>query len=87
MYTRSKGLAIESAGLLNTTSTLDTVNNLSKGNIVEAEVMYLRALERYEEVVGARHPSTLTTVNSLGDLYEKQDKLKEAEEASMLSVK
>jgi tetratricopeptide (TPR) repeat protein len=44
------------------------------------EVLYVRALRGYEEALGARHESTLNTVNNLGLLYEEQGKPKEAEE-------
>jgi Tetratricopeptide repeat len=33
-----------------------------------------------ERVLGRDHPSTLDTVNNLGNLYNDQDKLKEADE-------
>ena len=46
----------------------------------EAEEMYVRALRGYEEAWGVKHTSTLDTVNNLGALYWKQDKMKEAEE-------
>ncbi|GAB7336845.1 hypothetical protein MBLNU13_g00016t2 [Cladosporium sp. NU13] len=38
----------------------------------EAEEMYLRALRGYEEAWGAKHTSTLQTVNNLGNLYKDQ---------------
>ena len=45
------------------TSTLDTVNNLGvlytdQGKMAEAEAMCLRALQGYENAVGADHPKT-----------------------------
>ena len=41
--------------------------------------MYVRALQGYEEALGAKHTSTLQTVNNLGNLYADQGKLAEAE--------
>jgi len=41
--------------------------------------MYSRALAGYEKAWGSEHTSTLTTVNNLGHLYEKQGRLKDAE--------
>ncbi|KAK5149909.1 hypothetical protein LTS14_010514 [Recurvomyces mirabilis] len=46
----------------------------------EAEEMYLRALQGFEEAQGPKHTSTLDTVNNLGILYCKQGKMREAEE-------
>jgi tetratricopeptide (TPR) repeat protein len=43
------------------------------------ESLYLRALRGKEEALGAKHTSTLDTVNNLGMLYKNQGKLKEAE--------
>jgi tetratricopeptide (TPR) repeat protein len=40
----------------------------------------LRALAGYEKALGAEHMSTLTTVNNLGSLYQKQSKLEKAEQ-------
>ncbi|KAH8800844.1 hypothetical protein F5884DRAFT_824895 [Xylogone sp. PMI_703] len=50
-----------------------------QGKLAEAEKMYVRALQSYEEALGPDHISTLSTVNNLGNLYAKQDKLAEAE--------
>jgi tetratricopeptide (TPR) repeat protein len=44
------------------------------------EHLYMRALRGKEEALGAKHTSTLDTVNNLGVLYWKQGKPKEAEE-------
>ena len=41
--------------------------------------MYMRALEGKEEEFGAKHTSTLDTVNNIGVLYSDQGKLDEAE--------
>jgi tetratricopeptide (TPR) repeat protein len=70
---------------------LDTVNNLgnlykNQGKMVEAEEMYMRALEGYEKAWGAEHTSTLTMVNNLGNLYANQDKMVEAEEMYMRAL-
>jgi len=42
--------------------------------------MYVRALAGKEKALGADHMSTLSTVNSLGNLYSDQGKLAEAEQ-------
>jgi tetratricopeptide (TPR) repeat protein len=44
------------------------------------EGLYLRALKGYNEAWGAKHTSTLDTVNNLGILYRDQGRMKEAEE-------
>jgi tetratricopeptide (TPR) repeat protein len=46
---------------------------------IEAEIMYLRALQGYEKAWGTEHTSTLDTVNNLGNLYADQGKMAEAE--------
>ena len=48
--------------------------------------MYLRALQGYEEALGAKHTSTLDTVNSLGNLYWSQGKLDAAEKMYMRAL-
>jgi tetratricopeptide (TPR) repeat protein len=53
--------------------------NKNQGKMVEAEKMYLRALEGAEKACGAEHTSTLNTVNNLGNLYADQGKIAEAE--------
>jgi Tfp pilus assembly protein PilF len=50
-----------------------------QGKLAEAEAMYIQALQGYEEALGPKHTSTLTTVNNLGALYANQGKLAEAE--------
>ena len=40
-----------------------------QGKLAEAEAMYIRALQGYEEALGLKHTSTLQTVNNLGALY------------------
>ncbi|PSN58929.1 TPR-like protein [Corynespora cassiicola Philippines] len=45
----------------------------------EAEAMYNRALQGYEETLGPKHTSTLDTVNNLGLLYTNQGRLDKAE--------
>ena len=35
-----------------------------QGKLDEAEKMYMRALQGYEEALGAKHTSTLQTVNN-----------------------
>ncbi|KAI9673080.1 MAG: hypothetical protein M1829_004394 [Trizodia sp. TS-e1964] len=51
----------------------------NQGKLSEAEKMYQRALQGYEEAVGPKHTSTLNTVNNLGTLFSEQGKLSEAE--------
>ena len=41
--------------------------------------MYSRALQGYEEALGSKHTSTLSSVTNLGNLYADQGKLAEAE--------
>ncbi|KAF2726723.1 HET-domain-containing protein, partial [Polyplosphaeria fusca] len=50
-----------------------------QGRLAEAEAMYDRALQGKEEALGAKHTSTLSTVNNLGNLYADQGRLAEAE--------
>ena len=45
----------------------------------EAESLYKRLLEGYEEMLGPKHSSTLLTVHNLASLFYKQNKLDEAE--------
>ena len=45
-----------------------------------AKQMYERALQGCETALGLDHTSTLDTVNNLGNLYQKQGKLVEAEQ-------
>jgi tetratricopeptide (TPR) repeat protein len=60
---------------------LQQLGNLysDQGKLAEAEKMYIRALQGYEEALGPKHTSTLGTVNDLGLLYKNQGKLAEAE--------
>jgi tetratricopeptide (TPR) repeat protein len=53
----------------------------------EVEGLYLRALRGYEEAWGAKHTSTLKTVNNLGALYWEQGKMKEAEEMYLRALR
>jgi tetratricopeptide (TPR) repeat protein len=53
----------------------------------EVEDMYLRALRGKEEAMGAKHTSTLETVNNLGVLYANQGKMKEAEEMFLRALR
>jgi tetratricopeptide (TPR) repeat protein len=50
-----------------------------QGRLAEAEAMYAQALQGTEEALGAKHTSTLDTVNNLGNLYKNQGRLAEAE--------
>src|SRR5438045_5028330 len=78
-----RGPVTEALGLKHT-STLHTVNNLGalygdQGKLAEAEAMYIRALQGYEEALGPKHTSTMQMVNNLGALYGNQGKLAEEE--------
>lgn len=42
--------------------------------------MFVRALAGYEKVVGSEHPSTLSVVDNLGNLYVDQGKQANAEQ-------
>eukprot|EP00940_MAST-03C_sp_MAST-3C-sp2_P002351 g2351.t1 len=60
------------------------INNLAlllkvQGKLTEAEPLYRRALKGIEEVLGPKHPDTLTSVNNLALLLKAQYKLTEAE--------
>ncbi|KAJ5765936.1 hypothetical protein N7520_005495 [Penicillium odoratum] len=52
---------------------------LLQGAYEEAEVMYRRALEAQEKVLGREHPDTLTTVSRLGLVLSNQGKYGDAE--------
>jgi tetratricopeptide (TPR) repeat protein len=53
----------------------------------EVVSLYLRALRGKEEAWGAKHTSTLDTVNNLAGLYYNQGKMKEAEEMYLRALK
>jgi tetratricopeptide (TPR) repeat protein len=57
-----------------------------QGKPVEAEKLYLRALQGYEKALGAEHTIILHVVTSLGNLYQKQGKLVEAEKLYMRAL-
>lgn len=50
-----------------------------EGRHAEAEAMYLRALERYEQMFGAECPPALKTINNLGLLFTDQGSLPQLE--------
>ena len=50
-----------------------------QGEMQEAEAMYRRALEGFEEAWGPEHTSMLATVNNLAICYSDQGKTQEAE--------
>ncbi|OQU94929.1 Tetratricopeptide repeat-containing protein [Cladophialophora immunda] len=58
-----------------------------QGKLAEAEKMYIRALQSYEEACGPDHTSTLDTVNNLGLLYADQGKLGKAERMYIRALK
>jgi len=51
-----------------------------KGKYEEAELMHRQTLARREKVLGAEHPSTLTSMANLASTYRNQGRWKEAEE-------
>ena len=60
------------------------MNNLAilfraTGRYEEAEPLYTRALELYREVLGERHPGTITSMNNLAALYDATGRYDEAE--------
>ncbi|KAF4629991.1 hypothetical protein G7Y89_g8153 [Cudoniella acicularis] len=60
---------------------LDSLGHLwfDQGKLAEAQAMYTRALQGYEEALGPKHTSTLSAVGNLGNLYKDQGKLAEAQ--------
>jgi CHAT domain-containing protein/tetratricopeptide (TPR) repeat protein len=63
---------------------LGSLNNLAllyqaEGRYGEAEPLYREALQAGREVLGPRHPDTLTSLNNLATLYEAQGRYGEAE--------
>ena len=51
----------------------------AQGRYSEAEPLFLEDLQASREVLGPRHPGTLTSLNNLADLYQAQGRLAEAE--------
>lgn len=51
----------------------------NQARLNEAEAMYERALEGYEDIWGPEHPSTLNTAHNLGLVYQGQGRLQQAE--------
>ena len=43
-----------------------------QGKYEEAEAMHRQALRGYEKVLGPEHPDTLTSVNNIGLVLERQ---------------
>ena len=54
--------------------------------IITASNSHAIALQSKEEALGAKHTSTLDTVNNLGNLYSVQGKLDEAEKMYMRAL-
>jgi len=59
-------------------------NNLARllqdqGNVTEAEVLLMEALEALRRTLGDTHPKTLTSINNLGLLLLERGKVDEAE--------
>lgn len=52
----------------------------SQGRYEEAEQLYRRALEGWEEKLGPKHPDTLGTVQNLAGVYWNQGRYEEAEQ-------
>ena len=50
----------------------------NQGRYEEAEQLYLRALEGWEETLGPKHPDTLATVQGLASVYRSQGRYEEA---------
>lgn len=59
---------------------------LHAGRYGEAEPLLVRALETRERVLGAEHSDTLTSVNNLASLYDKQGRFGEAEPLYLRAV-
>jgi tetratricopeptide (TPR) repeat protein len=57
-----------------------------RGKLDETEKMYMRALQGYEEVLGLKHTSMLSTASGLGLLYADQGKLDETEKMYMRAL-
>jgi tetratricopeptide (TPR) repeat protein len=51
------------------------------------ELLYLRALEGYEETLGAKHTSILDITHNLGIFYSDQDKREQAEKMYLRALK
>ena len=54
-------------------------SHYDRGELAEAEAIYSRVLQGYEETLGSEHESTLDTAFLLGNVYLKQNKMVEAE--------
>jgi len=52
----------------------------SQGRHKEAEELTLNALKYRKEILGEKHPDTLTSMNNLASTYSQQGRHKEAEE-------
>ena len=65
---------------------IDYLSNMM-GRLKEAKEMYMRALKGKEKAWGAKHTSTLDTVNNLAILYYNQDKMVEAKEMYIRALK
>jgi tetratricopeptide (TPR) repeat protein len=59
---------------------------LHAGRFGEAEPLLVRALETRERVLGTEHPETLTSVNNLASLYDKQGRFGEAEPLNLRAL-
>ena len=71
-------------GLTDHPDTAMSLNNLAmlyqiQGKYLEAEPLLRRALEIYEQQLGADHPDTAMSLNNLAMLYQTQGKYLEAE--------
>ena len=72
------GEVVESEGLLRLMNQVGVMLQ-DQGRLEEAEVMYRRALEGRERLLGSDHPDTLSSVDNLGSLLADLGQLEEAE--------
>src|SRR5439155_1490485 len=52
----------------------------SDGRFNEAEALFIEVMESHKGILGAEHPSTLTSINNLVSMFWNQGQLKEAKE-------
>jgi hypothetical protein len=59
----------------------------SDGQYKEAEVLFVEVTKAYKRVLGAKHPSTLTSISNLASTYRNQGRWKEAEDLEVQVMK